>query len=110
MRRLFAVLAVIALVVLFALSLAWWWYLRLEPMAPPSLPGSVQAGFLDHAGRSRSWIAYVPAARPPHPALVLILHGSLGTGERMRTLTRYGFDLLAAAPGGLRRRAGPRAA
>lgn len=99
MRRLFAVLAVIALVVLFALSLAWWWYLRADPMAPPALPGSEQTGVLEHGGHQRSWLAYVPAAKSPSPALVLVMHGSMGDGEQMREATRYGFDVLAERHG-----------
>jgi polyhydroxybutyrate depolymerase len=94
-RKFLKLLGMIAVLAVAAVALAWWQYLRVEPMAPPPLPGSVQAGSLEHAGRSRSWIAYAPAARPSDLALVLILHGSLGSGERMRTLTRYGFDLLA---------------
>jgi polyhydroxybutyrate depolymerase len=94
-RNFLKVLGVLAVVAVVALTVAWWHYLRMEPMAPPPLPGVVQAGSLDHDGRSRSWIAYVPAAKTPNPALVLVMHGSLGSGEQMRVLSRYGFDLLA---------------
>ena len=99
MRRLLTVLVVIALVVLLALSLAWWWYLRADPMEPPALPGSEQAGVLAHGGHQRSWLAYVPAAKSPSPALVLVMHGSMGDGEQMREATRYGFDVLAERHG-----------
>ena len=94
-RNFLKVLGVLAVMAVVAVALAWWHYLRMEPMAPPPLPGTVQAGSLDHDGRSRSWIAYVPAAKTPDPALMLVMHGSLGSGERMRALSRYGFDLLA---------------
>lgn len=99
MRRTLKVLAVIAMVVLVALALAWWWYLRADPMEPPALPGSVQTGTLEHGGHQRSWLAYVPAAKSPSPALVLVMHGSLGDGEQMREATRYGFDVLAERHG-----------
>ena len=95
MRRILQALAIIALVVLLALTLAWWWYLRADPMEPPALPGSVQTGSVEHGGHQRSWLAYVPAAKSEAPALVLVMHGSLGTGEQMREATRYGFDVLA---------------
>ncbi|MEE4145407.1 MAG: PHB depolymerase family esterase [Halieaceae bacterium] len=99
MRRLLAVLAVITLVAVLALGLAWWWYLRADPMEPPALPGSEQTGVLEHGGHQRSWLAYVPAAKPPSPALVLVMHGSRGDGEQMREATRYGFDVLAERHG-----------
>lgn len=95
MRRTLKTLAGIAVVVLAALALAWWWYLRADPMEPPTLPGSVHTGTLEHGGHQRSWLAYVPAAKSPSPALVLVMHASLGDGEQMREATRYGFDVLA---------------
>ena len=76
-------------------ALAWWWYLRADSMAPPALPGVMQSGSLEHDGLSRSWQAYVPAAKSASPALVLVMHGSRGNGEQMRAATRYGFDVLA---------------
>jgi polyhydroxybutyrate depolymerase len=88
-----------AMVVLVAVALAWWWYLRADPMEPPTLPGSLQTGTLEHGGHQRSWLAYVPAAKSPSPALVLVMHGSLGDGEQMRGATRYGFDVLAERHG-----------
>jgi len=83
------------MVLLAALALAWWWYLRADPMEPPTLPGSVQTGTLEHGGHQRSWLAYVPAAKSPSPALVLVMHGSMGDGKQMREAARYGFDVLA---------------
>ncbi len=43
----------------------------------------------------RSWIAYVPAKPAIHPALVIVLHSSMGTAERARASFGYDFDLLA---------------
>jgi len=88
-------LAVLILVLLVGATLVWWRYLRMEPMEPPALPGVLQSGSLEHAGLRRSWLAYVPAAKAERPALVLVLHASRGTGERIRQLTRYGFEVLA---------------
>jgi polyhydroxybutyrate depolymerase len=82
-----------------AIVLAWWWYLRADSMTPPDLPGVVEAGSLEHNSRQRSWQAYLPAAQAGQPALVLVMHGSLGDGQRIREVTRYGFDVLAERHG-----------
>jgi polyhydroxybutyrate depolymerase len=61
----------------------------------PSLTGKIEHGALEHGGRTRTWIAYVPAKLAPHPSLVIALHGSMGTGQHAREVYGYGFDLLA---------------
>lgn len=99
MRRFLKALAILVAVVMLAAIAAWWWYLRADPMVPPALPGAAEAGSMVYDGHARSWLAYVPAAKPPAPALVLVMHGSRGTGEQMRALTRYRFDELAERHG-----------
>jgi len=61
----------------------------------PKLPGTIERGALEHGGRTRTWIAYLPARAATHPALVIALHSSMGTGERARASFGYDFDLLA---------------
>ena len=75
------------------------WVLRYELPAEPQLPGKVEKGALEHGGRTRTWIAYVPAKLQAHPALVIALHGSMGSGEQMRHVFGYDFDLLAEEHG-----------
>jgi polyhydroxybutyrate depolymerase len=65
----------------------------------PKLSGTIERGSLEHGGRTRTWIAYLPAKLPPHPALVLALHPSMGTGEQVRASYGYDFDLLADRQG-----------
>ena len=99
MHRLLKMLGKLALLLMVVIALLWWWYLRADSMAPPALPGAEQAGALEYDGQRRSWLAYVPASKSARPALVLVLHGSMGTGEDMRMMTRYGFDVLAERDG-----------
>ncbi|MBP6683108.1 MAG: dienelactone hydrolase family protein [Halioglobus sp.] len=99
MRKFLKVLGLLVVAAAALVALAWWWYLRADPMTLPALPGAVQTGSLEHEGHERSWLAYIPAARAPHPALVLVMHGSMGTGAQMRDMTRYGFDVLAERHG-----------
>src|SRR5260221_7490597 len=71
------------------------WALRHSDPPMPKLPGTIERGALEHGGRARTWIAYLPARAATHPALVIVLHGSMGTGERARVGFGYDFDLLA---------------
>ena len=95
MKTFFKLLGAVGGLLLLAVVLGWWWYLRADPMVAPELPGTLEPGTLEHDGIQRNWLAYIPAAKPPAPALVLVMHGSLGNGERMRAASRYGFDVLA---------------
>jgi polyhydroxybutyrate depolymerase len=65
----------------------------------PNLTGQIERGTLEHGGRTRSWIAYVPAKPAPHPQLIVALHASLGTGQQLREVFGYDFDLLADQEG-----------
>jgi polyhydroxybutyrate depolymerase len=71
------------------------WALRYSLPPKPKLTGSIERGVLEHGGRMRSWIAYVPARPATRPGLVMALHGSMGTGGKARSAYGYDFDLLA---------------
>jgi polyhydroxybutyrate depolymerase len=92
-----------ATAVLLALLLiaAAFTFLMLKHHFPPrpQLSGADSKGTLHHGGRERSYLAYVPASLPAHPALVLVLHGSLGNSEQAREAYGFGFDTLADAEG-----------
>ncbi len=99
MRRLLKVLGLLVLLAVAGIALLWWYYLSYDTMEPPALPGALQSGSMEYGGHHRRWQAYVPASKPPHPALVLVLHGSMGDGGDIRMMTRYGFDVLAERDG-----------
>ncbi len=99
MSKLLKFIALVVVIILVAAVLGWWWYLRPEPMEPPELPGVSERGEMEFGGHSRSWLTYIPAARAERPALVLVMHGSLGDGEGMRSATRFSFDVLAERHG-----------
>jgi polyhydroxybutyrate depolymerase len=61
----------------------------------PELTGKIEHGALEHGGRTRTWIAYLPAKPTTSPALVIALHASMGTAEKARQDYGYDFDLLA---------------
>jgi len=84
----------IALVAAAFAGFAWWASRHSDPPMP-ELAGTIEHGALEHGGRMRSWIAYLPAKPATSPALVIALHSSMGTGEKARTAYGYDFDLLA---------------
>jgi polyhydroxybutyrate depolymerase len=65
----------------------------------PRLPGKVESGELQHGGRIRTWITYVPSKPAAHPSLVIALHSSMGTAQGARQFYGYDFDLLAEESG-----------
>ncbi len=69
--------------------------LRQSAVPVPKLTGSIERGALQHGGRTRSWIAYLPMKPALHPALVIVLHSSMGSGQQARAMYGYDFDLLA---------------
>ena len=87
-------LTLIGLAVLAVVGFALWGLPHTLP-PKPLLAGKVERGTLQHGGLSRTWIAYVPAKLAEHPALVIALHGSMGSGEQVREVYGYDFDRLA---------------
>jgi polyhydroxybutyrate depolymerase len=75
------------------------WALRASYPPVPALAGRIEHGTLEHDGRTRSWIAYLPARPATSPALVIVLHASMGTSQQARQIYGYDFDLLADQQG-----------
>lgn len=71
------------------------WGLRHSYPPRPVLAGQIERGARQLGGRARSWIVYVPTRRAPSPALVVVLHSSMGTGQQVREVFGYDFDVLA---------------
>jgi polyhydroxybutyrate depolymerase len=84
---------------LLALGIVAAWGLRFRRPPEPELPGELVAGSLEHAGRTRTWRAYLPQERAAAPALVLVLHASAGDWEQARAGYAYAFDALAEREG-----------
>jgi len=93
------VLSSLALAIVAFVALAFWALQHTSP-PKPELPGRIESGELQQDGRPRSWIAYLPEQLAPHPALVIVLHGSMGSGLQARAdAFGYDFDLLAERNG-----------
>lgn len=75
------------------------WALRHSLPPTPELAGKIERGALEHGGRTRTWIAYLPAKPAARPALVIALHGAMGSGQQARATFGYDFDLLADREG-----------
>jgi polyhydroxybutyrate depolymerase len=88
-----------SLLLVLGLALLAAFFLRFRRVPEPALPGSLVAGSLEHEGRTRSWHAYLPARRVAAPALVFVLHGSVGDWAQARGGYGYDFDALAETEG-----------
>lgn len=69
--------------------------LRQSSMPLPTLTGSIESGKLQFDGRTRSWISYQPVKPAQRPALIMVLHSSMGSGQEARAMFGYDFDVLA---------------
>ena len=71
------------------------------PDAPvePLLPGNLETTRIEHEGRDRGWVSYVPVNRATPAPLVLALPGSGQSAEALRQATRYRLEELAERDG-----------
>jgi len=99
MRRFLKIASLsLASAVAASLAFAFWASRHSYPPMPP-LAGKIEHGTLAYGGRMRTWIAYLPPHPATHPALVIALHASMGTGQRAREAYGYDFDVLADQKG-----------
>jgi polyhydroxybutyrate depolymerase len=66
-----------------------------EPVFAHSIATGLHRATLVHEGHERSYLLYVPERLAQKPAVVLVLHGSGGTAERIRGFTDRRFERLA---------------
>ena len=99
MGRFLKILACLLLLACTVIAVLAWWFLRWDELPPPQLPGVIERGSLEHDGRRREWLAYIPESVDEKPALLLLLRGSKHSGEQMRTGSFYSFDRLAEQKG-----------
>lgn len=64
-----------------------------------TVESGMQQATLGYGGHQRSYMLYVPAVLAEEPAVVLVLHGSGGTAERIRMFTDRRFERLADRDG-----------
>lgn len=79
-----------------AIGAALLFYFAYAPAPPlPHLHGRLTRASLEVGGLTRSYLLYVPKGLAAGAPLVMALHGSDGSGARMRIETGYGFERLA---------------
>jgi polyhydroxybutyrate depolymerase len=68
--------------------------LLFRAQAPPS-PGPLGRGWMDFGDIERTYLIHRPATLAERPPLLIVLHGTPGSAERIRALTGYAFERLA---------------
>ena len=81
--------AALIVLTLAAGMVLWAWGLRTPPFPQPALTGKVEQRRLDVGGISRSFLVYVPQHLSDPVPVLLVLHGSAGSAERMRSATAW---------------------
>lgn len=71
------------------------WGLRTRGVPKPALAGELRSAHLTVQGHRRTFRYYVPPHRADKRPLVLVFHGSAGSGAQIRRQTAYEFDVLA---------------
>lgn len=71
------------------------YFVYMPVIEPPPLTGTLAGHSLDVDGRQRQFAVYRPEREIESVAAVIMLHGSRGSGQRIRRGSGYGFDLLA---------------
>lgn len=90
-------LLVVAIVIAFAVVVGYLIYVPAIEL--PQLDGTLQQHALTHDGVERWFSYYRPAGLESGRPVVVIFHGSRGSGERIRQATGFGFDRLADTHG-----------
>jgi polyhydroxybutyrate depolymerase len=102
MRSLILRSAAVVLVLTLAGGAALWaWGLRTPAYPQPALTGKVEQRRLDVGGISRSFLVYIPERRVDPVPVLLVLHGSGSSAERMRSATGWAFEQIADREGAL---------
>lgn len=95
-------LAALMAITFTALAAAGYYLLSQELPTKPVLRGELIAGTIETEGRQRSWKVYVPGTPATRPALIVVLHGSMGSPDTARVEDfGYDFDRIADRHGAL---------
>lgn len=88
-------LLIILLLAALAIGALFFYFIYTPSVPKPQLEGEFKQGTLliDSQPRSFSW--YKPQALASNAPLIFVLHGSLGSGEQLRSSIAYEFDTLA---------------
>ncbi len=63
--------------------------------AESELQGKVMDETLSLGGMDRTYLAYIPSGELSAPAIIIVLHGAMGTGKKMREICGDQFERLA---------------
>jgi polyhydroxybutyrate depolymerase len=89
------IIALIFLLIIALLCVAYRYYLYTPNAKAPALPGAWSSYTINIDKRSRHYSVYRPAKLISKPAVIFVLHGSNGSGNKVRQQSGFQFDLLA---------------
>jgi polyhydroxybutyrate depolymerase len=95
------IVALILILIIALLCVAYRYYLYTPITKVPALPGVWTNDTVTVDSRRRHYSVYRPATHLSKPAVVFVLHGSNGNGNKVRQQSGFQFDLLAEESGAL---------
>jgi polyhydroxybutyrate depolymerase len=95
MRRVLRLVLIGVCFLLLGLGAAFAYFLYAPAPAVPTLSAAVRRDSIRVGQLQRGYTHYVPAKLAARPPLLLVLHGSMGSAEKIRRETMYRFEQLA---------------
>lgn len=89
----------IVLLLVLLLGSGYFTYLHIDTPKPPDLQGEILQRQLPVQSIPRSFQYYIPEVLAERPAIVFVLHGSMGSGASIRPLMGYDFERIAEREG-----------
>ncbi len=93
--RVLAFVFVGVIVIVASLAALFGYFVYTPAPEVPQLSGALAAGAIDAGGYARTYLTYAPKGLPKGAPLVIVMHGSGGSGARIRMETGYAFERLA---------------
>jgi polyhydroxybutyrate depolymerase len=99
MIRLLKRLALGAVALVACVAGAGGYLLYAKAPARPALTGRLVRDSMEFGGRMRRFTYYAPGSMAPGAPVVLALHGSMGSAEKLRRSSAFGFEVAADREG-----------
>lgn len=93
------VIIVCVIVLILVVAGLYLYFVYVPRLKEPGLSAAARKDTIQAGNITRTYTRYVPAECAPHPALVIVLHGTNINGDKIREWTGFEFDRMADEQG-----------